>query len=78
MLNYGKEESRCILDKIRKEDASIGTEVKKFKQYYLNKAVEGPSCDNFVRLLRHLKVLLVSHCKNICQLAPESTLSAVQ
>lgn len=52
---------------IAKEEAAINLELKQYKQYYLNKVIQPSKTNNYIRVLKQLRILLVSYCKNVVQ-----------
>ena len=63
--------------KISAEELAIGSEIKRYKLNYLNKAVERTNVACFVRFSRELQLLIISYCKNISFVAPQNLPPAI-
>jgi len=72
-----REELGGFSQKIRSEELAIANEIAGYKLNYLSKAVQSDALDNFARFARELHLLVVSHCKNIIYVAPETLPTAI-
>ena len=57
-----------LFSSMAKEESAINLELKHYKQYYLNKVIQPHNNSNFIRVIKELRTLLISYCKNIVNL----------